>query len=404
MANTISVTALNQYVKTLLESDCVLTDVAIVGEISNFVNHFKTGHFYFTLKDEACSVKAVMFRMYAREIGFVPQNGMRVVVRGRISLFERDGAFQIYVDAMFPDGIGAMQMAFEQLKAKLDAEGLFAPEHKQMLPEFPRCVGLVTSKTGAAIQDIFNVTRRRYPMAHFLLCPTTVQGEEAARGIASAIRTLDESGQCDVIIVARGGGSREDLWVFNNERIARAAFASSTPIVSAIGHEIDFCILDFVADLRAPTPSAAAEIVMPSMESVAETMDKTFINIQKSVQNRLDLCYNKMISRQLSGALSAVSKLPARCSADLLQVQAGIQTAMRKRMERAHTRQSYHAQLCASLNPYGVLARGYSIVRKSGGAVLKSACETQENDVVDVQLLHGRLTCLVTKTESGQAQ
>ena len=213
MANVISVTALNRYVKSILESDAVLTDIALRGEVSNFTNHYKTGHFYFTLKDEKCAVKAVMFRSYAQQLSFVPENGMRVIVRCRVSLFERDGAFQVYVEDLFPDGLGAMQMAFEQLKARLEREGLFAPEHKKPLPRHPRRVGLVTSKTGAAIQDILNVTRRRCPAMEFVLCPVNVQGAEAAPGIVRAIQALGARSDIDVIIVARGGGSREDLWV-----------------------------------------------------------------------------------------------------------------------------------------------------------------------------------------------
>ncbi|MEG2931352.1 MAG: exodeoxyribonuclease VII large subunit, partial [Ruthenibacterium sp.] len=327
--------------------------------------------------------------------------GMRVIVRGRISLYERDGAFQIYVDAMFPDGIGAMQLAFDQLKEKLEKEGLFDTAHKRMLPEIPHCVGLVTSKTGAALQDIFNVTKRRYPMAHFLLCPVTVQGNESAQGIAAAIRTLDESGLCDVMIVARGGGSREDLWVFNSELIARAAYACKTPLVSAIGHEIDFCILDFVADLRAPTPSAAAEPIMPEMQSAAENICKIFINICKEIQKKLDLCYNEIVECETSAALTRASLLPQRCFANLHSVQTALEQHMQARLARLEQTQQHHAALCASLNPYGVLSRGYCIARKAG-TVLKDSREVQVDDTIEVQLLRGRLHCVATETESGE--
>lgn len=394
MANVITVTALNRYVKTLLDRDPVLTDVALRGEISNFTNHYKTGHFYFSLKDEQCSVKAVMFRRDAQKLAFLPQNGMRVIVRCRISLFERDGAFQVYVEDMFPDGIGAMQMAFDQLKEKLDREGLFAPEHKKALPPVPHCVGLVTSKTGAALQDILNVSQRRYPMAHFLLCPVTVQGNEAAPEIAAAITRLDKSHRVDVIIVARGGGSREDLWVFNSECIPRAAFACETPIVSAIGHEIDFSILDFVADLRAPTPSAAAELVMPDIEAKWDSMLRIYANLCKEMQNRMQVCYNKIQEYQAAPQLSAVHSLPA---AGLQQTESRlreIQAAMADRMKRARQHFAYAASLCDSLNPYSVLARGYGIVRKDG-EILKSSKQASVGDVVDVQLLSGQLNCRI---------
>ena len=251
MAEVISVSALNRYVKMRLDADDVLFDLALRGEIANFVQNARSGHCYFTLRDDACSVKAVMFRSDAARLAFRPQEGMRVVVRCRATLYERDGAFQLYVNAMFPDGMGAAQLALEQLKEKLAKEGLFDPEHKKPLPAFPQCIGVVTSKTGAALQDIRNVIGRRWPAAKLLLCPVTVQGFEAAQQVADAIRRLDQRRDVDEIIVARGGGSREDLWVFNAEVIARAAFRCKKPLISAIGHEIDYTILDFVADQRA---------------------------------------------------------------------------------------------------------------------------------------------------------
>ena len=248
MAEVISVSELNRYVKRLFDTNDLLFDLALRGEIANFVQNARSGHCYFSLRDEESSVKAVMFRSDARRLAFRPEEGMRVVVRCRATLYERDGAFQVYVNEMFPDGIGAAQLALEQLKAKLNAEGLFDTAHKKLLPRYPECIGIVTSKTGAALQDIRNVIRRRMPSVRLLLCPVTVQGFEAAEQVAAAIRTLDASGKVDEIIVARGGGSREDLWVFNAEVIARAAFACQTPLISAIGHEIDYTILDFVAD------------------------------------------------------------------------------------------------------------------------------------------------------------
>ena len=252
MAEVITVSALNHYVKMLLDANDILFDIALRGEIANFVQNARSGHCYFSLRDEASSVKAVMFRADARRLAFRPEEGMRVVVRCRATLYERDGAFQLYVNDMFPDGIGAAQLALEQLKAKLEQEGLFAPEHKKPLPEFPKCIGVVTSKTGAALQDIRNVLTRRWPSVRLLLCPVTVQGFEAAQQVADAIKKLDQRKEVDEIIVARGGGSREDLWVFNAEMIARAAYRCKKPLISAIGHEIDYTILDFVADCRAP--------------------------------------------------------------------------------------------------------------------------------------------------------
>ena len=267
MAEVISVTALNRYVKALLDGSDLLFDLALRGEVANFVRNTKSGHCYFTLRDSQCSVKAVMFRSDAQRLAFRPQEGMRVVVRCRVSLYEVSGTYQVYVNAMFPDGVGEAQLALEQLKARLQAEGLFAPERKKPLPAYPERIGLVTSRSGAALQDIKNVMSRRWPAARLLLCPVNVQGFEAAGQIAEAIALLDRSG-VDEIIVARGGGSREDLWVFNAEVIARAAYRCKTPLISAIGHEIDYTILDFVADCRAPTPSAAAELAVPDREAL----------------------------------------------------------------------------------------------------------------------------------------
>lgn len=369
MAEVISVSALNQYVKTLLDANDLLFDLALRGEIANFVQNARSGHCYFSLRDETSSVKAVMFRSDARRLDFRPEEGMKVIVRCRATLYERDGAFQVYVNDMFPDGIGSAQLAFEQLKAKLDREGLFAAERKKPLPRFPKCIGLVTSKTGAALQDIRNVIGRRWPAVRLLLCPVSVQGFEAADEIAAAIDRLDKSGQVDEIIVARGGGSREDLWVFNAERIARAASRCKTPLISAIGHEIDFTILDFVADQRAPTPSAAAELAVPDRAEFSRKLCNLEENIHISIQNRLSLCYNRLdetvqpLSRQ---------NMQAQLAGRQQQVEAvsgQLQTAAREKQQDAGLRLRHAAALAATLNPYGVLARGYALVQDEKGRI-----------------------------------
>lgn len=369
MAEVISVSALNQYVKTLLDANDLLFDLALRGEIANFVQNARSGHCYFSLRDETSSVKAVMFRSDARRLGFRPEEGMKVIVRCRATLYERDGAFQVYVNDMFPDGIGSAQLAFEQLKAKLDREGLFAAERKKPLPRFPKCIGLVTSKTGAALQDIRNVIGRRWPAVRLLLCPVSVQGFEAADEIAAAIDRLDKSGQVDEIIVARGGGSREDLWVFNAERIARAASRCKTPLISAIGHEIDFTILDFVADQRAPTPSAAAELAVPDRTEFSRKLCNLEENIHISIQNRLSLCYNRLdetvqpLSRQ-----NMQAQLAGR-QQQLEAVSGQLQTAAREKQQDAGLRLRHAAALAATLNPYGVLARGYALVQDEKGRI-----------------------------------
>ena len=369
MAEVISVSALNQYVKTLLDANDLLFDLALRGEIANFVQNARSGHCYFSLRDETSSVKAVMFRSDARRLGFRPEEGMKVIVRCRATLYERDGAFQVYVNDMFPDGIGSAQLAFEQLKAKLDREGLFAAERKKPLPRFPKCIGLVTSKTGAALQDIRNVIGRRWPAVRLLLCPVSVQGFEATDEIAAAIDRLDKSGQVDEIIVARGGGRREDLWVFNAERIARAASRCKTPLISAIGHEIDFTILDFVADQRAPTPSAAAELAVPDRAEFSRKLCNLEENIHISIQNRLSLCYNRLdetvqpLSRQ-----NMQAQLAGR-QQQLEAVSGQLQTAAREKQQDAGLRLRHAAALAATLNPYGVLARGYALVQDEKGRI-----------------------------------
>ena len=369
MAEVISVSTLNQYVKTLLDANDLLFDLALRGEIANFVQNARSGHCYFSLRDETSSVKAVMFRSDARRLGFRPEEGMKVIVRCRATLYERDGAFQVYVNDMFPDGIGSAQLAFEQLKAKLDREGLFAAERKKPLPRFPKCIGLVTSKTGAALQDIRNVIGRRWPAVRLLLCPVSVQGFEAADEIAAAIDRLDKSGQVDEIIVVRGGGSREDLWVFNAERIARAASRCKTPLISAIGHEIDFTILDFVADQRAPTPSAAAELAVPDRAEFSRKLCNLEENIHISIQNRLSLCYNRLdetvqpLSRQ-----NMQAQLAGR-QQQLEAVSGQLQTAAQKKQQDAGLRLRHAAALAATLNPYGVLARGYALVQDEKGRI-----------------------------------
>ena len=398
MAEVISVSALNRYVKMRLDADDVLFDLALRGEIANFVQNARSGHCYFTLRDDACSVKAVMFRSDAARLAFRPQEGMRVVVRCRATLYERDGAFQLYVNAMFPDGMGAAQLALEQLKEKLAKEGLFDPEHKKPLPAFPKCIGVVTSKTGAALQDIRNVIGRRWPAAKLLLCPVTVQGFEAAQQVADAIHRLDQRRDVDEIIVARGGGSREDLWVFNAEVIARAAFRCKKPLISAIGHEIDYTILDFVADQRAPTPSAAAELAVPDRAEQKRILLELQQNIRKNMQNRLDLCYNGLEQYNLVLERDVARNIWKRDFNQINQVQQQLQGQMQERLRLANIQLQHHAALAASLNPYQVLARGYTLVTTPRGKIC-SVGQLQPKDTVCIRSVSHRATCRVETVE-----
>ena len=366
MADYISVSALNRMVRRVLDDCAPLSDVIVCGELSGFTRHYKSGHLYFTLKDENASVKGVMFRGQARLLNFEPQNGMLVLAYGRATLYERDGAFQLYVDYMRPFGAGAAQMAFEALYKKLEAEGLFAPERKRPLPPAPRCIGVVTSKTGAAWQDVQTVIARRWPQTKLLLAPVTVQGLEAERSIVAGIRALDRDPRPEIILVTRGGGSKEDLWIFNSERIARAAAACSKPLVSAVGHEIDTTILDYVADLRAPTPSAAAELCVPDRREFLQKIAILQENIQKSMQNRLQICYNRFSMTAAGASMQNQRRAMARRAQDLARVQDAVQLAQQHHTRRAGESLRSAAALAQSLNPYGILARGYAIVTQDG--------------------------------------
>ena len=401
MAEIISVTALNRYVCSLLERDAVLSGLALRGEVQNFVHH-RSGHFYFSLKDENCSVKAVMFRGSASKLSFEPQNGMRVIVRGKITLYERDGAFQIYVDTLFPDGQGAAQLAFEQLKAKLEAEGLFSPERKKALPVFPQRVGLVTSKSGAALQDILSVAQRRWPAADFLLSHSGVQGKEAEDELVEALQRLEQSHLVDVIIIARGGGSREDLWVFNGEKLARAVCTCTIPVVSAVGHEVDYTILDFVADLRAATPTAAAELVLPDQYAVKAALRGTAQKTQSLVLQRLRICYNEYnailynigragLQRRLNNAATKLQQLTGSCTARLMYK---LQT---KEMQLAQA-----VALADSLSPYHTMARGYCVALKQGHTV-KQPADLTAGDKLNLMFCTFKAECTVTQVAGGSS-
>lgn len=366
MADYINVTSLNRLAKQVLAQCDPLNDLIVCGEISGFTRHYKSGHLYFTLKDENASIKTVMFRSQAQLLNFEPQNGMLVLVYGRATIYERDGAFQLYADYMKPFGAGAAQMAFDALYKKLEAEGLFAPERKRLLPAVPRCIGVVTSKTGAAWQDVQNVIRRRWPMVKLLLAPVSVQGIEAERSITEGIRRLDRDPRPDLILVTRGGGSKEDLWVFNAERIARAAAACRKPVVSAVGHEIDTSILDYVADLRAPTPSAAAELCVPDQSDVRQKIFILQQNIQKNIQNRCKLCYNRFDQLATAQLLQRQHQQLARRERELAGLQAVVQQAAQHRMQDAQRNLQHTASVAQSLSPYAVLARGYTLTERNG--------------------------------------
>lgn len=390
----ISISQLNRYVKTLLEGDRNIASVYIGGEISNFTNHYKSGHLYMSLKDENALVRAVMFRGAASKLTFTPENGMKVIVRARVSLYEKDGSYQLYIDSMQPDGVGALQIAFEQLKKKLAAEGLFDEAHKRSLPRYPRTVAVITSPTGAAVRDILNVLGRRYPLAKVLFAPVLVQGEGAPPQIVDAIARVNAIPDVDTIIVGRGGGSLEELWAFNDERVARAVYASRVPVISAVGHETDFTICDFVADLRAPTPSAAAELAVPDtasllsmLESGSDRREQLLNMALQRETHRLKMLSEK---RCLRSPLFYVEERQMRL--DLL-TQAFSAASMRE-VHRAGQRLAADAAKLDALSPLKVLGRGYAIPYKDG-TVLSSVAQAKEGDRLTIRLCDGEIGCTV---------
>ena len=401
MANVITVTALNRYVKTLLERDSVLTDVALRGEISNFTNHYKTGHFYFSLKDEQCSVKAVMFRRDAQNLAFMPQNGMRVIVRCRISLFERDGAFQVYVEDVFPDGIGAMQMAFEQLKEKLFKEGLFAPEHKKPLPKYPKRIAIITSSAGAAVHDMLRILNARWPMSEVVLLPVRVQGAEAPPEIAGALRYANKWQVADLIITGRGGGSIEDLWAFNDERVARAIYASDIPVISAVGHEPDVTIADFVADARALTPSNAAEIAVPNQREIYRRLDALQTRMVQSEQKRVKALREQFEKTSRSRALQDPMAFIDDKRMLLDYTQKNLAALAQHQMAQRTQQFTALAAKLDALSPLKVLGRGYAVARNEQGQILRAAQEAAAGEKIEVLLGQGSLNCTVNACNMG---
>lgn len=390
----LSVSQLNRYVKSIIEQDYNLQTVFVQGEISNFTNHYRTGHYYMTIKDEYSSIRAVMFKSANSHLRFMPENSMNVIIKGRVSVFERDGQYQLYIDDMQPDGAGALSLAFEQLKNKLAAEGLFDESRKRPIPRFPERVGVVTSPTGAAIRDIINVISRRFPAAELILCPVQVQGASAAGQIKAAIELFNAKKAADVLIVGRGGGSAEELWAFNEEPVARAVAASEIPVISAVGHETDFTICDFAADLRAPTPSAAAEIAVPDITALGELLGSFSRRMNSAVGGTLTHEKARLEARaQLLKRLSPrnyIDDLAARCGGAGVR----IDSAVRHSME---VRRGEIAALCArldALSPLRVIARGYAVA-SSGGKVLTSPSQVEVGDTIDLRLAGGELKCEV---------
>lgn len=391
----LSVSQLNFYIKSLFDSDSKLNDLLIQGEISNFTDHYKSGHLYFSLKDENSVVKAVMFSGNTKRLRFMPENGMKVIVRAKASLYEVSGQYQLYVEDMQPDGIGALSLAFEQLKDKLKKEGLFNTSIKKTIPKYPKKIGVVTSDTGAAIKDIENILSRRYPIAEVILCPVLVQGEEAPRQIVDAIQRFNSIKACDVMIVGRGGGSIEDLWAFNDERVARAIYESEIPIISAVGHETDFTISDFVADLRAPTPSAAAELAVPNINDIYTEIDSYVLSLNKEITYILEN-YKTDLSI-LSNTLK--NKNPEKI---IEEKRLRLDIIYSELLKAFNNKLSLHKDKFAKLNsklnilsPLKVLSMGYTIAISSDGKSIKSVNDTEINENLILKMFDGEIDCVV---------
>ena len=384
----ISVSQLNSYIKDKIADDEYLNNVLVKGEISNFKNHY-TGHMYFTLKDENSLIKCIMFKSYAQRLEFMPKDGMKVFALGGVSVFERDGVYQIYVKAMQEDGVGALYKKYEELKRRLEEEGYFDESHKQKIPLMPKTIGVLTSQTGSVIRDIINVSTRRNPNVNIRLLPVPVQGEGAAEKIANGIKFMNDNNLADVLILARGGGSLEDLWPFNEEIVAHAIYNSKLPVISAVGHETDFSISDFVADLRAPTPSAAAELAVPDIYEVKQKIN--------TYQNRLRLTLVKKVEimklRYEKAMSSRVFKEPLRNISDnYLKVDSYVKRLEKKVVEKQQNEKTKYVELVSkldALSPLKTLTRGYSLVENEN-KIVKSVNELKTGDKIDIRFVDGK--------------
>ncbi len=393
----LSVSQLNRYIKLLMERDDMLGSVAVTGEISNFKYH-TSGHMYFTLKDGESEISAVMFRAAVARLNFKPRNGLRVVAYGRVSVYEASGKYQVYVSAMTDGGAGALYAEYMRLLEKLRSEGLFEADRKKPLPSFPRRVGIVTSPTGAAIRDMINVTGRRYPLADIVVCPSAVQGTEAPSELRAALELLDAAGDCDVIIIGRGGGSAEDLWAFNDEGLVRAVAACSTPVISAVGHETDTTLCDFAADMRAPTPSAAAELAVPDRYTLLQRMDETAARLTRAMDKAIEAYVSRLgaLSLRLEAASPTARLETARLRT--LRGKDALDAAILGVLQRSELRLSAAAGRLEAVSPLAVLSRGYGMVRDGGGGVIKTVSGLKKGDAISVTVSDGHIDAVVSDT------
>lgn len=396
-SNTLTVSEVNLYIKNTFEADFLLNSLWVKGEISNFKLH-SSGHIYMTLKDEGGVLKSVMFRTSASRLKFLPENGMKVLAHGRISVYERDGQYQLYVDALEPDGIGALYKAFEQMKDKLEKDGLFDTGHKKSIPKYPEKIAVVTSPTGAAVRDILNVLTRRYKLADITIYPVQVQGKEASGQIKRALEYINSCTDTDVIILGRGGGSIEDLWAFNEEVTARAIYESFIPIISAVGHETDFTISDFVSDMRAPTPSAAAELATPSQIEIKNQLNQYILRVNQAaiynIKHRRTLCDN--LKNRISSTTIINMYNQKRIYVDSLVK--SMQHIATLKFSNAEKQYSNLLTELETLNPVTILKRGYSVL-SGNGKVIRTVKDVNVDDEVDIKLSDGTVYAKVMKKE-----
>lgn len=396
MSSILTVSQLNRYISFKLKDDIKLRGILVKGEISGFTNHYKTGHFYFTLKDGESMIKAVMFNNFASRLKFMPENGMSVIVSGNVQVFERDGVYQIYATDMQPDGLGALYMAYEQLKDKLSKEGLFDADHKKQLPPFPRKIGIVTSPGAAALQDMINIISRRYPIAEITVFQALVQGENAPDSICRAISMADLCG-LDLIIVGRGGGSAEDLFCFNSEKIARAVYMCETPVISAVGHETDTTIIDFVSDLRAPTPSAAAELAVPDISVLRSAVT--------GLEKKLYSVFSGYLDKRQTEIGRYADKISSLSPSAVLDKNEAVLSEKTKHLENAangyiNSRKNKLANLVVRLDllsPLKIMSKGYSLVYNSSDMIVRNADDLCKGDHVRIRLEHGGADAEITE-------
>lgn len=393
----LSVSQVNMYIKALLDEIPQVKNVYICGEISNFKHYYNSGHMYFTLKDDKSQLKAVMFKSDNYRLKFTPENGMKVICFGQVGVYERDGVYQLYCRDMQPDGVGALTIAFEQLKVQLAEEGLFDEEHKKAIPKYPQKIGVATSKMGAAVEDIKNVISRRYPLCEIIIVPTMVQGESAAQDIADSIRFIDENLGVDTIIVGRGGGSLEDLWSFNTETVARAVYSCKTPIISAVGHETDFTICDFVSDMRAPTPSAAAELAVPDIKSLIFQLNNFSVSIEKSLDFKISQCETGVKRYKDYFSKSNVDLFYSNIRDKMAQYNEKLKDSITRIIENQTNILSKNAEMLDNLSPLKILSRGYSVVKNEKSDIVTDSSNVNVGDNVEIILSNGAFKATVNE-------